>query len=125
MEPRTAPVGDSFVAFNAEWKIRLQKFVGDIGERGPLLKPRFPAALSCRTHALGRIFDVLGGLLGQRQPEFLCAAGFSSSPHLMYSGFDSRGEWYQLYQISFGGIPGRPSGDGPDGHSIMCTSTRS
>ena len=63
---------------------------------GSLLKPRFPAALSCRTHALGRIFDVLGGLLGQRQPEFLCAAGFSSSPHLMYSGFDSRGEWYQL-----------------------------
>ena len=64
------------------------------------------------------IFDVLGGLLGQRQPEFLCAAGFSSSPHLMYSGFDSRGEWYQLYQIGFGGIPGRPVGDGPDGHSM-------
>jgi N-methylhydantoinase B len=85
---------------------------------GSLLKPRFPAALSCRTHALGRIFDVLGGLLGQRQPEFLCAAGFSSSPHLMYSGFDLRGEWYQLYQIGFGGIPGRPTGDGPDGHSM-------
>lgn len=85
---------------------------------GTLLKPRFPAALSCRTHALGRIFDVLGGLLGQRQPEFLCAAGFSSSPHLMYSGYDRRGEWYQLYQIGFGGIPGRPFGDGPDGHSL-------
>ncbi len=85
---------------------------------GSLLKPRFPAALSCRTHALGRIFDVLSGLLGQRQPEFLCAAGFSSSPHLMYSGFDARGEWYQLYQIGFGGIPGRPAGDGPDGHSM-------
>ena len=85
---------------------------------GSLLKPRFPAALSCRTHALGRVFDVLGGLLGQRQPEFLCAAGFSSSPHLMYSGYDRRGEWYQLYQIGFGGIPGRPSGDGPDGHSL-------
>jgi len=85
---------------------------------GSLLKPRFPAALSCRTHALGRIFDVLSGLLGQRQPEFLCAAGFSSSPHLMYSGFDRRGEWFQLYQIGFGGIPGRPTGDGPDGHSM-------
>ena len=47
---------------------------------GTLLKPNYPAALSCRTHALGRIFDILGGLLGQRQPEFLCAAGFSSSP---------------------------------------------
>ncbi len=83
-----------------------------------LLRPAYPAALSCRTHGLGRIFDVLGGLLGQRQPEFLCAAGFSSSPHLMYSGTDSKGEWFQLYQIGFGGIPGRPFGDGPDGHSL-------
>ncbi|RMF07672.1 MAG: hydantoinase B/oxoprolinase family protein [Alphaproteobacteria bacterium] len=85
---------------------------------GCLLKPKFPAALSCRTHALGRIFDVLGGLLGQRTPEFLNAAGFSSSPHLMYSGFDKNGEWFQLFQIGFGGIPGRPLGDGPDGHSL-------
>jgi N-methylhydantoinase B len=64
------------------------------------------------------VFDVLGGLFGQRQPEFLNAAGFSSSPHLMYSGYNDRGEWYQLYQIGFGGIPGRPVGDGPDGHSL-------
>ena len=85
---------------------------------GSLLKPRFPAALSGRTHALGRIFDILGGLLGQRTPEFLCAAGFSSSPHLMYSGRDDAGEWFQLFQIGFGGIPGKPFGDGPDGHSL-------
>ncbi len=89
---------------------------------GTLLKPQFPAALSGRTHALGRIFDILGGLLGQRTPEFLCAAGFSSSPHLMYSGRDTRpgrgGEWFQLFQIGFGGIPGKPFGDGPDGHSL-------
>jgi N-methylhydantoinase B len=89
---------------------------------GSLLKPRYPAALSCRTHGLGRIFDMLTGLLGQRQPEFLCAAGFSSSPHLMYSGTYSSGErageWFQLYQIGFGGIPGRPFGDGPDGYSL-------
>jgi N-methylhydantoinase B len=85
---------------------------------GSLLKPRFPAALSGRTHALGRIFDVLGGLLGQKTPEFLNAAGFSSSPHLFYSGNDAQGEWFQLFQIGFGGIPGRPLGDGPDGHSL-------
>jgi N-methylhydantoinase B len=36
----------------------------------------------------------------------------------MYSGYDKNGEWYQLYQISFGGIPGKPFGDGPDGHSL-------
>lgn len=86
---------------------------------GSMLKPKFPAALSCRTHALGRIFDVLGALLGQRTPEFLNAAGFSSSPHLMFSGFDKNtGDWFQLFQIGFGGIPGRPMGDGPDGHSL-------
>ena len=83
-----------------------------------LLKPMKPAALSCRTHALGRIFDVLGGLLGQGNPAFMCAAGFSDSPHFMYSGYNQDGEWYQLYQITFGGIPGKPFGDGPDGHSL-------
>ena len=86
---------------------------------GTLLKPREPAALSCRTHALGRIFDVLGGLLGQGDPDFLAGAGFSDSPHFMYSGYDKNGEWYpKLYSIGFGGIPGKPSGDGPDGHSL-------
>jgi len=86
---------------------------------GSLLKPRFPAALSGRTHALGRMFDILGGLLGQKTPEFLTAAGFSSSPHLFYSGTDAAGKYFQLFQIGFGGIPGRPLGDGPDGHSLF------
>ncbi len=89
---------------------------------GSLLKPKFPAALSGRTHALGRIFDILGGLLGQKRTEFLTAAGFSSSPPLFYSGNDTRpgkgNQWFQLFQIGFGGIPGRPMGDGPDGHSL-------
>ena len=85
---------------------------------GSILKPKRPAALSCRTHLLGRIFDIMGGVLGQGAPDALNAAGFSDSPHLMYSGYDQRGEWYQLFQIGFGGIPGRPAGDGPDGHSL-------
>ncbi|MDJ0879769.1 MAG: hydantoinase B/oxoprolinase family protein [Halieaceae bacterium] len=87
--------------------------------QGTLLKPNYPAALSGRTHALGRIFDVLGALLGMGAPnEMLNAAGFSDSPHLFYSGYDDNGEWFQLFQIGFGGIPGRPIGDGPDGHSL-------
>lgn len=85
---------------------------------GTILKPIKPAALSCRTHLLGRIFDIMGGLLGQGAPEALNAAGFSDSPHFMYSGYDKNGEWFQLYQIGFGGIPGRPIGDGADGHSL-------
>jgi len=83
-----------------------------------IIKPRRPAALSCRTHLLGRIFDIMGGVLGQGAPEALNAAGFSDSPHLMYSGYNKDGDWYQLFQIGFGGIPGRPAGDGPDGHSL-------
>ena len=86
--------------------------------QGSLLKPNFPAALSGRTHALGRIFDVMGGLLGQSAPDSMNAAGFSDSPHLFFSGYDKNGEWFQLFQIGFGGIPGRPVGDGPDGHSL-------
>jgi N-methylhydantoinase B len=47
------------------------------------------------------------------------AAGFSSSPHLMLSGRErGSGKYFQLFQIGFGGIPGRPFGDGPDGHSL-------
>jgi len=87
--------------------------------QGSLLKPNFPAALSGRTHALGRIFDIMGALLGQGAPDMMLnAAGFSDSPHLFYSGYDDNGEWFQLFQIGFGGVPGRPVGDGPDGHSL-------
>mgnify|MGYP006423798465 FL=1 len=86
--------------------------------QGSILKPNFPAALSCRTHLLGRLFDVMGGLLGQGSPDAMNAAGFSDSPHFMYSGYDDNEEWFQLFQIGFGGVPGRPLGDGPDGHSL-------
>ena len=86
--------------------------------QGSILKPDFPAALSCRTHLLGRIFDVMSGLLGQGTPDAMSGAGFSDSPHFMYSGYDDNDEWFQLFQIGFGGIPGRPLGDGPDGHSL-------
>src|ERR687889_1747577 len=89
---------------------------------GSYWKPKFPAALSGRNHGIGRVFDLFGGLLGQTNPALLNAAGFSSSPHFMYSGHYSsgerEGEWFQLYSIGFGGIPGRPLGDGPDGHSL-------
>lgn len=85
-------------------------------------QPKYPAALNARNHGVGRIFDLFGGLLGQNNPDLLNAAGFSSSPHFMYSGNYTtgprKGEWFQLYSVSFGGIPGRPVGDGPDGHSL-------
>ena len=84
---------------------------------GSLLAPKFPAALGCRTHALTRLFDVLGGTLAQGAPEFSTAAGYGTSPYLLYNGYDQSGEFFHLMEISFGGIPGRPIGDGMDAHS--------
>ena len=85
---------------------------------GSLLAPRAPAALNGRTHAMGRIFDVISGLFGKSNPNYLCAAGFSASPHFMYSGFDEHNRRFLLFQIGFGGVPARPLGDGLDGHSL-------
>lgn len=86
--------------------------------KGTLLNPVKPAALSCRTHGLARCMDVLAGLFGTGNPDFLCAAGFSASPHFLYSGYNDRGEWFQLFHIAFGGVAAAPSGDGADGHGM-------
>ena len=85
--------------------------------KGTLVNPHFPAALGCRTHALSRQFDVLGGALSKNAPEMATAAGYGSSPHFLYSGTDGDGRPFQLMEILYGGIPGRPVGDGMDGHS--------
>ena len=85
--------------------------------KGSLVHPDFPAALGCRTHALARQFDVLGGALSRHAPEMATAAGYGSSPHFLYSGVDRDGQPFQLMEILYGGIPGRPVGDGMDGHS--------
>lgn len=86
---------------------------------GTILRPVRPAAVSCRTHLLGRVMDVMQALFGQCNPAYRCAAGFSDSPHLFYSGFKPDGEFYLLYQIGFGGVPARPIGDGPDCHCLF------
>ena len=85
--------------------------------KGSLVHPNFPAPLGCRTHALSRQFDVLGGALSKKAPEMATAAGYGSSPHFLYSGTDAGGRQFQLMEILYGGIPGRPVGDGMDGHS--------
>ena len=85
--------------------------------KGSVLQPDFPAALGCRTHALARQFDVLGGALSHKAPELATAAGYGSSPHFLYSGIDRADTPFQLMEILYGGIPGRPLGDGLDGHS--------
>ena len=85
--------------------------------QGSLLNPRFPSALGCRTHALARLFDVLGGALCKNAPELNTASGYGTSPYMLYSGWDGSGEFFYSMEILYGGIPGRPIGDGMDGHS--------
>ena len=84
---------------------------------GSLLRPRYPAALGCRTHALARQFDVLGGALCKNAPELNTAAGYGTSPYMLYSGWEESGDFFYSMEILYGGIPGRPIGDGMDGHS--------
>lgn len=86
---------------------------------GSVIKPVRPAPISCRTHVLARAMDVMQALIGQQKPAFQAAAGFSDSPHFFYSGYKPDGEWYQLYQIGFGGVPARQAGDGPDCHCLF------
>ena len=84
---------------------------------GCLLSPRHPAALGCRTHGLARLFDVLGGALTKQAPELNTAAGYGTSPYMLYSRLEGDGEFFYAMEILYGGIPGRPIGDGMDGHS--------
>jgi N-methylhydantoinase B len=84
---------------------------------GSLLNPRFPAALSNRLNTHTRFFDCQAGALGQRAPHLSMAAGYGTSPHFIFTGHDRNGKYFQLMELLFGGVPGRPRGDGLDGHA--------
>ncbi len=84
---------------------------------GSLLNPTFPAPLSNRLNVHTRLFDCISGALGQHAPELAMAAGYGTSPYLVFSGRQPDGEYFQLTELLFGGLPGRPAGDGLDGHS--------
>jgi len=84
---------------------------------GSLLNPRFPAALSNRLNTHTRFFDCQAGALGQFVPHLSMAAGYGTSPHFIFSGIDGNSKYFQLMELLFGGVPGRPKGDGFDGHA--------
>ena len=84
---------------------------------GSLLNPRFPAALSNRLNTHTRFFDCQAGALGQKAPHLSMAAGYGTSPHFIFTGQDGNGKYFQLMELLFGGVPGRPRGDGFDGHA--------
>ena len=84
---------------------------------GSLLNPRFPAPLSNRLNVHTRLFDCISGALGQKAPDLSMAAGYGTSPHLVFSGYTEEGEYFQMTELLFGGLPGRKAGDGLDGHS--------
>jgi N-methylhydantoinase A/oxoprolinase/acetone carboxylase beta subunit/N-methylhydantoinase B/oxoprolinase/acetone carboxylase alpha subunit len=84
---------------------------------GSVVQPDFPAPLSNRSHTLARVFDVLQGALATQNPELATGAACGSSPHFLFSGVDRDGEFFLFYEINYGGIPGRPIGDGMDVHA--------
>lgn len=85
--------------------------------KGSLLRPEFPAAVGNRLNTHTRLFDVISGALGIRNPELAMAAGYGTSPYFVYSGHDTKGQYFQMVELLYGGVPGRPLGDGLDGHS--------
>jgi N-methylhydantoinase B len=84
---------------------------------GSILKPEYPAPLGNRVHTMARWIDVVAGALGRHVPETAAAAGYGSSPHMIYSGTARDGEGFGIVEIMMGGIPARPAGDGLDAHS--------
>ncbi len=85
--------------------------------QGSLLNPAFPAPLSNRLNVHTRFFDCQSGALGQKAPGLAMAAGYGTSPYFVFSGYDDHGRYFQFVELLFGGLPGRPRGDGLDGHS--------
>ena len=83
---------------------------------GSILQPQYPAPLSNRAHTLARLMDVVQGALAQQTPELATAAACGSSPHLLFSGRHGSEDFF-FYEINYGGIPGRPTGDGMDVHA--------
>lgn len=84
---------------------------------GSLLNPKFPAPLGNRLNTHTRFFDCQAGALGQQAPHLSMAAGYGTSPHFIFSGKDKDDKYFQLMELLFGGVPGRPRGDGLDGHA--------
>jgi len=82
-----------------------------------IVQPEYPAPVSNRSHTLARVFDVLQGLLARQNPELATGAACGSSPHFLYSGVDQEHAYFFYFEINYGGIPGRPIGDGFDVHA--------
>ena len=84
--------------------------------KGSLLQPDFPAALGGAGHSRARQSDVMGGALGRHAPDKAPAAGYGAHPTFQYAGRRKSGRAFHLTDIVAGGLPGRPAGDGVDGH---------
>src|SRR2546428_7724177 len=83
---------------------------------GCLLHPKFPSALGCRTHALTRLFDILGGALARPSPQHTTPAGYGTNPHMLYFRWGPNGEVFYLVEISHVRIPRPPIGGGMGRH---------
>ena len=85
---------------------------------GSLLRPHFPAPLGNGAHTLARVHDVVNGALGLCAEAAGTAAGYGSSPQMVFAGRDRHGRPFRLTDPVFGGAPARPGRDGQDGRSL-------
>jgi N-methylhydantoinase B len=104
---------DPTILFNEGYNTVLEAILPE----GTIMNPRFPAALSNRLPTAVRFFDCITGALGQNAADLSMAAGYGTSPYLVYAGADESGDYFQMVELLFGGLPGRPADDGLDGHS--------
>lgn len=81
--------------------------------KGTVLSPEFPAAVGWRTFPLLRILDVGLGILGKASGGMIPAPSESISSYGLF-GYDRKGEYYLLREITGAGSGARPFADGAD-----------
>ena len=80
-------------------------------------QPGCPAPLGNRRHTLARWSTSSRARSPSRTRSSRPAPRADRAPHFLFSGRDGDGEVFLFYEINYGGIPGRPVGDGMDGHA--------
>lgn len=83
-----------------------------------LLRPGGEAPQGLNDHTEARYQEVVGAALAHGAPEAATAAPYGGLPRWRYTGVDGEGRPFMLRELLLGGLAGRPTGDGIDGHSM-------
>lgn len=96
----------------------VEELIDTIIPEGCLLNPRRPAPVSLRHLTIGRVDEVLQGVLAQIFPESIPATnnGSLNCYSLLGRGHSAEDDWL-CFEVMAAGSGGRPSGDGLDAFS--------